>query len=304
MPEQPHRPAPADLRRGGRYGQHVLPSHAADLDLQQYVHVIFAPEPLFPGWAHRPAEDPALVQQLLDQAPRTDAIGVDDWHRPLRADEVAKIWGEPMEGPDTRLTWLRRADEVCRAGGKPLFGPGGLLPEITLDQAAARGDRPMTTPSNPFSEPAPVTPDQPPSVLALVQHAMVTTGKARTAGPAKELMAALDSRGAAAWREAALLLVQYVLAWGEYPPGETGARQVEAERPADPRTPASNTMTAAIAAYLRGEDSAAFATLLQADEDAVRGAVRLLFVVAAGSGGQLGDAEIDVLLAEVCRGVL
>jgi hypothetical protein len=37
-----------------------------------------------------------------------------------------------MEGPDTRLAWLRRADEICRAWGKPLYGPGGLIPDETL----------------------------------------------------------------------------------------------------------------------------------------------------------------------------
>jgi hypothetical protein len=48
------------------------------------------------------------------------------------ADEIAEVWGTPMEGPDTRLGWLRRADEICRAWGKPLVGPGGLRPDMTL----------------------------------------------------------------------------------------------------------------------------------------------------------------------------
>jgi hypothetical protein len=68
------------------------------------------------------------VQYLLDAAPRPGQVGVDDWTRPLRADEIAEIWNTPMEGPDTRLGWLRRADEIARAWGTPLFGPGGLLP--------------------------------------------------------------------------------------------------------------------------------------------------------------------------------
>lgn len=135
-PPPRRRPAPADLRRGGRFGAHVRPSYADDLQIQSLVQAVFAPQPLFPGWpAHQP-EDPELVRQLLDRAPQPEAIGVDDWSRPLRADEIAEIWGTPMEGPDTRLGWLRRADEIARAWGKPLFGPGGLLPDTTLDELA------------------------------------------------------------------------------------------------------------------------------------------------------------------------
>jgi hypothetical protein len=127
------KPDRADLRRGGRFGKHVRPSLPDDSDIQALVAIIFAPEPMFPGWPCREPQDPALVQQLLDRAPRPEAIGVNDWSRPLRADEVAEIWGAPMEGPDTRREWLRRADEVCRAWGRPLFGPGGLLPDKTVD---------------------------------------------------------------------------------------------------------------------------------------------------------------------------
>jgi hypothetical protein len=133
-PSRP-RPDPADLRRGGRHGQHDRPSAADDHDIQVLVQAVFAPEPLFPGLPCLPPEDPKLVRQLLDRAPRPAAIGVDDWARPLRADEVAEIWGTPMEGPDTRAGWLRRADEVARAWGKPLFGPGGLLPDSTPENA-------------------------------------------------------------------------------------------------------------------------------------------------------------------------
>jgi hypothetical protein len=72
------------------------------------------------------------VQQLLDKAPQPHRVEVDDWNRGLRANEIAEIWGAPMEGPDVRLGWLRRADEIARAWGKPLVGPGGLLPGKTL----------------------------------------------------------------------------------------------------------------------------------------------------------------------------
>jgi len=117
----------------------VLPSYADDLDLQALVQVVFAPEPLFPGLPCKQPEDPTLVRQLLDHAPRPGQIGIDDLDRPLRADEVAEIWGTPMEGPDTRRAWLRRADEVARAWGKPLFGPGGLLPDATLEEVTEPG---------------------------------------------------------------------------------------------------------------------------------------------------------------------
>uniref|UniRef100_UPI003F498A2C hypothetical protein n=1 Tax=Amycolatopsis sp. CA-290885 TaxID=3239925 RepID=UPI003F498A2C len=138
MSTPPRRQPPhlAELRRGAKFGQHVRPSPADDLRIQFLVSVVFDPQPLFPGWPCRPPEDPGLVQYVLDEAPRPEAIGVDDWNRRLRADEIAEIWGEPMEGPDTRLGWLRRADEIARAWGRPLFGPGGVLPDTTLDEAA------------------------------------------------------------------------------------------------------------------------------------------------------------------------
>src|SRR6266568_5245426 len=123
----------ADLRRGGPYGQHVLPGHADDMKVHQLVEAIFAPKPLFPGLpCHQPC-DPVLVQQLLDHAPQTDRTGVDDWDRPLRADEIAEVWGAPMEGDplDVRIAWLRRADELCRAWGRPLTGINGLAPALT-----------------------------------------------------------------------------------------------------------------------------------------------------------------------------
>jgi hypothetical protein len=130
------RPDPADLCRSGRYGQHVRPSDDDDQNIQALVQAVFAPKPLFPDLPARQPEDPTLVRQLLDHAPRPEAVGVDDWNRPLRADELAEIWGAPMEGPDTRAGWLRRADEIARAWGKPLFGPGGLLPDTTLEDAS------------------------------------------------------------------------------------------------------------------------------------------------------------------------
>jgi hypothetical protein len=128
------RPASADLRRGGRYGHHVLPDRAEDMEIEHLVQVIFAPQPMFPGQPGYQPGDPVLVQQLLDRAPQTDRTGVDDWDRPLRADEVAEIWGTPMMGDplDVRIAWLRRADEICRAWGQPLAGPGGLVPDMTL----------------------------------------------------------------------------------------------------------------------------------------------------------------------------
>jgi len=119
------RPRSADLYEGS-YSRYVRPARADDELIQQLVATIFEPS------APWKSEDPRLVQQLLDRAPQPNQIGVDDWDRPLRADEIAEIWGAPMEGPDTRFGWLRRADEICRAWGKPLVGPGGLRPDLTL----------------------------------------------------------------------------------------------------------------------------------------------------------------------------
>jgi hypothetical protein len=128
------RPKLADVRRGGRFGQHVLPSRADDSFVQGLVKVVFAPQPMFPGGDCCDPCAPEVVQQLLDHAPQTDRTGVDDWGRGLRADEIAAIYGEPMEGDplEVRINWLRRADELCRAWGRPLAGPGGLVPDMTL----------------------------------------------------------------------------------------------------------------------------------------------------------------------------
>lgn len=142
MSEQPHepparpRPAQADLRRGGRYGQHVRASLPEDYELQRRIAAVFAPEPLFPGLPCPIPEERAAALKLLDYAPQPGRVGVDDWDRPLRADEAAEIWGAPMEGVNTRREWLARADEICRAWGRGLFGPGGLLPDHMLDEAA------------------------------------------------------------------------------------------------------------------------------------------------------------------------
>lgn len=135
------RPHPADICRGGRYGQHVLPGRADDMRVEQLVQVIFQPEPMFPGWPCSEPLDPQLVQQLLDYAPQTDKTGIDDWNRSLRADEIAAIYGETMEGDplDVRINWLRRADELCRAWGVPLAGAGGLVPDMTLPAPAEEG---------------------------------------------------------------------------------------------------------------------------------------------------------------------
>ncbi|SFW13043.1 hypothetical protein [Amycolatopsis australiensis] len=108
----------------GEFARHVRPSRADDELIIDLVEAIFAPRP--------PLEpcDLGLVRQLVDRAPQPENIGVDDWNRPLRADEIAEIWGAPMEGPDTREQWLARADEVARAWGRPLLGPDGLLAEL------------------------------------------------------------------------------------------------------------------------------------------------------------------------------
>lgn len=141
MPTDPRRrPDPADLRRGGRFGRHHRPNIADDHRIRTLVEAVFDPKPLFEGLPVREPGDETLIRQLIDHAPRPEAVGRDDWHRPLRADEVAEIWGEPLEGPDTRLDWLRRADEVARAWGTPLFGPGGLLPDTTVETAARPGE--------------------------------------------------------------------------------------------------------------------------------------------------------------------
>lgn len=63
----------------------------------------------------------SIVPRVRTRSASTTGTG------PLQADEVAEIWGAPMEGPDVREQWLARADEIARAWGRGLYGHGGGL---------------------------------------------------------------------------------------------------------------------------------------------------------------------------------
>ncbi|MEV6832041.1 hypothetical protein [Amycolatopsis sp. NPDC051102] len=117
-----------ELLHEGEFARHVRPSRADDELIIDLVAAVFAPRPpLAPC-------DPGLIRQLVDRAPQPGNVGVDDRNRSLRADEVAEIWGAPMEGPETRAQWLARADEVARAWGRPLLGPDGLLADLARSE--------------------------------------------------------------------------------------------------------------------------------------------------------------------------
>lgn len=122
------RPDRASLRPGGKFGRHAVEPRHHDQEILSLVEVLFAPT----DKAYEPL-DRALVRQLLDYAPRPDQLGVKDWDRKLRADEVAAVHGQ--EYTISRDAWLRRADEACRAWGRPLLGEGGLVEEYGLDPA-------------------------------------------------------------------------------------------------------------------------------------------------------------------------
>jgi len=104
----------------GDFAQHVLPNRADDQAVRDYV------ARLFTGAGGKPFS-PRLLQHVLDHAPDPELLGVADWQRGLRADEVAVIYGEVSP---SRNDWLLRADEIARAWGRPLFGPGGLVADV------------------------------------------------------------------------------------------------------------------------------------------------------------------------------
>ena len=100
-------------------------------------------------------------------------------------------------------------------------------------------------------------------------------------------------------------LVEYCLSWGQWPPGEAGARAYEAENGLpDPQVPCRALLGSAMVAYFRGGRDGARSVLVAAEPEVLKGMVRLLFVVAAGSGGALPEEQIVRLMRTVCKDVL
>lgn len=159
------------------------------------------------------------------------------------------------------------------------------------------------SPSNPFDQPQPAHPAATSPVLALVQGAVVAAAQHDDLAAVGELFAELTRRGIEAYREAALLLVQHILAWNGMSPDELGPDDA-AEHPPNPRTPALNLMYATFWAYLRGQDSAAFSVLAAAPNEHVESATRYLFVVARFCGQPADDDRFVRWMTTLCPLIL
>lgn len=162
--------------------------------------------------------------------------------------------------------------------------------------------RPMKLPPpNPFGEPLPNSAS---GSVAEVHSALVLTTESGDPRYAEEMVIALDHLGLRAWRRAAMALIEYCLSWGNWPPGEAGARAYEAEHgAADPQMPCLTLINGAMLAYFRGGRNGAKSVLAHAPLDTLRGAVRLLFVTAAGTGGAMTGQQIARLLETVGAGI-
>lgn len=153
-------------------------------------------------------------------------------------------------------------------------------------------------PPNPFAEPLP---DSAAGSIAELHNALVQTAADGDPRHAEQLVIVLDDLGIRAWRRAAMALAEYALSWGQWPPGEAGARAYEADHGLPkPRPPSVVVMDEALLGYFRGGRDGARTVLVHADRDALKGATKLLFVVAAGSGGMLPAEQIMRLMQTVC----
>jgi hypothetical protein len=156
----------------------------------------------------------------------------------------------------------------------------------------------------------PVRAPLPPSAsgsVAEVHNALVQTVADSDGDPrhAEQLVIVLDHLGIRAWRRAAMALVEYALSWGQWPPGEAGAAAYEADHGLPkPQSPCIELVDAAMLGYFRGGRDGARSVLVHADHDVLKGALRLLFVVAASCGAGMTEKKITRLMQTVCRDVL
>jgi hypothetical protein len=167
-------------------------------------------------------------------------------------------------------------------------------------------------PPNPFGEwavaVAAVAPGEsvrvPIPLGVLVQGAITGTIDDGITEHAEHLFAALDEQGPDAWRQTALLLIQYILSGGYYQMGPDGARRYLVAQPnPDPRLPALTAMHQAVAAWIGGDQAAAAAALETAGPDAVAGATRYLFCVAVGGENGVRPDRYGEIISKLCGGI-
>lgn len=119
----------------------------------------------------------------------------------------------------------------------------------------------------------------------LVQSALTGTVDDQITEHADELFAGLDDLGDEGWRDACLLLTQYIHSGGHYGSGEKAAERYLAKQPAPSKElPVLTGMHRLNATYIRTGDAAkGFLSVMSGD--ALRGITRYQFCVAAGSSG-------------------
>lgn len=112
----------------------------------------------------------------------------------------------------------------------------------------------------------------------------------------------LAEDGGDAWREAALVLLQYLAHLSTCGTGPAAAdRYTATQPPPDPRAPARTLTVEALAAWLRGARPAAATTLAAADDSTVAGAARWLYCIAAIQTGY-PPARRAALIERLCAG--
>ncbi|MFD9687377.1 hypothetical protein ACFWXO_16655 [Kitasatospora sp. NPDC059088] len=196
--------------------------------------------------------------------PRHDADGLD-----LDGQGHLDTWSSPSDGPDEELT---------RVPDNP-FAAGGFMVMSAQDLAAGF--------------PLPL----------LLQAAIDGTVEDRITEHAEDVFDTLDERGAAAWREAALLLVQFLLCGGYYGVGHEAAARYLAQQPApDERIPSTTAFHLAVASFMATGARAADRVLAALPSEVLAGTTRLLFFTAVGSSGYPKALQRD-LFKELCADV-
>ncbi|MFE7780367.1 hypothetical protein [Streptomyces nigrescens] len=136
----------------------------------------------------------------------------------------------------------------------------------------------------------------------LVQSALTGTVDDQITEHADELFAGLDDLGEEAWRDACLLLTEYIHSGGHYGSGEKAAERYLKQQPApSPELPVLSGMHCLNANYIRTGKDCARGFLSVMSGDTLRGITRYQFCVAAGSSGyprEKAPALMDALCVD------
>ncbi|MEV7775910.1 hypothetical protein [Kitasatospora sp. NPDC086791] len=218
----------------------------------------------------------ADLGEVLDDA-LTLWAGMAELHQP-RPDAD----GYDLDGQDDlgALSWAADGpeEELTRVPDNP-FAAGGFMVMSAQDLAAGF--------------PLPL----------LLQAAIDGTVEDRITEHAEDVFDTLDERGPAAWRKAALLLLQFLLCGGHYGVGHEAAARYLAQQPApDERIPSTTAFHLAMAAFMATGARAADRALAALPSEVLAGTTRLLFITAVGSSGY-PKALQHGLFKELCADV-